>query len=232
MLIVAALGFAGAAIPELIYTNEGDSVSIGSVRNGKLKNAYLIPYSGDNHWYFSAMSYFLMNNGYTHSKVYHTVMNAYKTCEKTCPGVKFRIMECSDRSGGKMLIHRTHQNGMSIDFMVPKKNGSTQSRFFDGLGMWHYLLDFTASGKLKLNKKVEIDFETMGKHILALDKAARSNGLSIRKIILNTGLKDDLYATSSGQKVKERGIYIVRSLSDIVNRVHDDHYHVDFEEVR
>ncbi len=33
---------------------------------------------------------------------------------------------------------------------------------------------------------VRIDFETMGKHILALDEAARANGLFIKKVILTS----------------------------------------------
>ncbi|MEN0049851.1 MAG: hypothetical protein AAF806_22510, partial [Bacteroidota bacterium] len=134
-----------------------------------------------------------------------------------------------NKAGGKMLLHRTHQNGLSVDFMVPKKRGEQQSKWLDWLGLWHYLLEFTDDGRSKINKNIEIDFETMGKHILALDRAARKNGLKINKVILKIELKDDFYATESGKKVKQKGIYFARSLSDIVNRVHDDHYHIDFE---
>ena len=116
--------------------------------------------------------------------------------------------------------------------MVPKKRGKAQSKWLDGLGLWHYLLEFTDDGKSIINQAIEIDFETMGKHILALDRAARKNGLKINKVILKIELKDDFYATESGKKVKQKGIYFARSLSDIVNRVHDDHYHIDFEIVQ
>ena len=217
------------AIPELLYSNRGESKAVGSVRNGTLENSYLLPYSGDNFRYFSWMSYYCMNNGYLHSDVYKTVLQAYATCERTCPDIRFRVMECADKHGGKMLLHRTHQNGMSVDFMVPKKNGNRQSHFFDRLGLWHYLLEFTDSGKLKFNKNVEIDFETMARHILALDDAARNNGLRIRKVIFKVELKDDFFNTPSGKKVKQRGIYFVRALTPFINKVHDDHYHIDFE---
>jgi len=53
--------------------------------------------------------------------------------------------------------------------------------------------------------------------------------LRIKKIILKIDLKDDFYNTEAGQKVKSRGIYIVQRLSHIVDILHDDHYHVDFE---
>ena len=112
------------SIPELIYKNKGKSKSIGKIGSGKLENAWLIPYSGENFKYFSFISYYLMKNGYLHSKVHDTLLGAYKICEKTCPETYFRLMECANKKGGKMAIHNTHQNGMSVDFMVPKiKNG-------------------------------------------------------------------------------------------------------------
>lgn len=137
-------------------------------------------------------------------------------------------MECSDKKGGKVLLHRTHRNGLSIDFMVPKLKEQKQARFFDRLGLWHYLLNFDGSGKLRLNKKVSIDFETMGRHIIALDNAARENGLVVKKVILKIDLKDDFFSTPAGREVKRRGIYFARNLSPAVDRMHDDHYHVDF----
>lgn len=230
ILIIVALITIIVSIPEIIHQNSGQSKSIGSVRNGQLKNGYILPYSGDNFSYFSPLSYYIMNNGYTHSTLYKTVLDAYKTCVKTCPNVHFKIMESCDKHGGKLLAHRTHQNGLGIDFMIPKvnKNGK-QSKWLDWLGMWHYLLAFDDQGKNKIIKGIHLDFESMGKHIIALDDAAKANGLRIRKIILKTELKDELYASSSGAEIRRRDIYIVRRLSHIVNVVHDDHYHIDFE---
>ena len=217
------------ALPELIHKNAGTSRSIGSVGKGSLENAWLVPYSSANFSYFSPLSYYILNNGYTNAKVYRTLVAAYKTCEKSCAGRHFRIMECSNKKGGKMLIHRTHQNGLSVDFMIPKKKGTRPSYFWDRLGVWHYLLAFNNAGHLTINKKVQLDFETMGQHILALEQAVRQNGLRIKKLILKIELKDDFYKTKSGKKVRQKGIYFARSLPDLVNRAHDEHYHVDFE---
>ncbi len=229
ILLIVGIVIVILAIPEISYKNTGKSRSIGSVGKGGIENPYLMPYSGNNFRYFSQISYYLLDNGYVNSKVHATTLDAYTLCESTCKGVEFRIMECSNRTGGKMLIHRTHQNGLSIDFMVPKKKGDSQSKLFDRLGIFHYLLEFTNSGQLKLDKKVEIDFEAMGRHLLALDDASRKNELRIKKVILKIELKDDFYKTKSGRKVKQRGIYFAKALSNIVNDVHDDHYHVDFE---
>ncbi|MBK8491556.1 MAG: penicillin-insensitive murein endopeptidase [Saprospirales bacterium] len=228
-LLIAGLTLVVFSIPELFGRNTGNSKSLGSVRDGQLENGYLLPYHGANFCYFSPMSYYLLDNAYTHSNVYHTILEAYRTCEETCPDIRFRLMELSHKTGGQMLIHRTHQNGLSADFMVPKKRGKSQSRFYDKLGLWHYLLEFTETGALTFDRSVTIDFETMGKHILALDQAAQENGLRIKKVLLRIELKDDFYQTESGQQVKQKGIYFAQSMSGWTNRVHDDHYHVDFE---
>jgi penicillin-insensitive murein endopeptidase len=138
-------------------------------------------------------------------------------------------MEGSRKKGGKTLIHRTHQSGLSVDFMVPKKKEKKKGSVFDRMGMWHYLLEFSDIGSLDLHKNIVIDFETMGRHILALDDAARNNGLRIKKVILKIELKDDFFNTPSSKKVKQREIYFAKALTPMINRVHDDHYHVDFE---
>jgi len=215
-------------IPERLHTNKGASKSIGKVGKGQLENAWLIPYSGENFKYFSFISYYFMKNGYLHSKVHDTLLDAYQICEKTCPETYFRLMECANKKGGKMAIHNTHQTGMSVDFMVPKIKNGKPSRWLDKIGLWSYLLEFTDDGKSKIDKEIEIDFEMMGKHILALDKAARKNGLRIKMVILKIELKDDFYKTKSGKKVKQKGIYFARHLKKWVNKVHDDHYHIDF----
>jgi penicillin-insensitive murein endopeptidase len=136
-------------------------------------------------------------------------------------------MECGNKHGGKMWPHRTHQAGLSADFMLPKTLNGRPQRMLDHLGVWHYALQTDKSGNY--TKRVAGDFETMAKHLLALDDSARKNGLRIKKVILKIELKDDFYKTESGQEVKARGIYFARALSNVVNQVHDDHYHVNFE---
>jgi penicillin-insensitive murein endopeptidase len=217
------------SIPEMTHVNAGQSESLGSVRDGKLKNGWLLPYEGPNFNFFSRFSYYILNNAYVHSAVHKTVMEAYAKCEVTCPDKSFVLMECTRKHGGRMIFHWTHQNGTSIDFMVPKINTNNAVLWSNHAGLTHYLLQYDERGKLKLNRNTSIDFETMARHILALDEAAKRNGLTIRKILFNTHLQDELYATASGQLIKERGIRIIPHVSDLVNRYHDDHYHVDFE---
>jgi penicillin-insensitive murein endopeptidase len=170
-----------------------------------------------------------MGNCYVNSRLYKTIVDSYVECEKTCKGIDFKIMECSNDEGGEILLHRTHRSGMSIDFMVPLLKNGQQTTLYDNLGLWHYLLNFDSAGKLNIDKNVSIDFETLARHILALDNAVRANGLVISIVILKIDLKDDFFKTTSGKEVKRRGIYFARNLPANVNNMHDDHYHVDFK---
>lgn len=217
------------SIPEITHKNEGISESTGSVRDGKLINGWLLPYRGDNFHYFSLSSYYLFDNAYVHSSVYSTLMDAYKTCESTCPGKEFILMECTRKRGGRMIFHWTHQNGISVDFMTPKINGDDTDVWPNRAGLVHYLFGFDEDGKFLLGKKTKIDFDTMAKHILALDDAAAANGLRIRKILFHTDLHDELFATAAGMELVIRDVNFISRLNDLVNRFHDDHYHVDFE---
>lgn len=226
--LIAAL-FIGCS-PELMHKNAGKSISKGTPGNGSIENSWLMKRKLSNASYFSMTSYYLLDMAYLHSKLYQTLIDSYKECETTCPKIHFRYMECGKKEGGKTLLHRTHNNGLSVDFMVPKMKKGKQVKRYDRLGILHYLLEFDKDGKLETNNNIEIDFETMGKHIIALDNAAKKNGLRVKKVILQIDLKDDFYRTKSGMEVKRRGIYFAKALTPIVDKMHDDHYHVDFVE--
>ncbi|WP_128544550.1 hypothetical protein [Larkinella soli] len=98
-LLLAAL--VGLALPECFHENRGQSRTYGTVGAGKLERPYLVPFSGRNFRYFSYISYYLWDNAYTHSQVCRTIVEAYRTCEETCPGSQFQLMECSNRRGGE-----------------------------------------------------------------------------------------------------------------------------------
>lgn len=215
-------------LPNILHSNEGESVAVGTPRKGSLENAYQIDFFNKNYRFFSWISYFFMDNGFLHSKLYQSVVDSYAECETTCPDIDFRIMECSNTEGGPMYLHKSHRNGMSIDFMTPLTRDGKPYTLYDHLGLWHYFLEFDADGRLSFDKEVSIDFETMAKHIIALDNATRKNGLRIRIVILKINLKAAFFKTPSGQEVKRRNIYFARKLDPFVDSMHDDHYHIDF----
>ena len=231
LLIFLLLVLIIPCIPQVFHKNSGHSQSIGTISNGKLVNGYKIPFRNENFNYFSLVDYYIFGRCYTHSDIYKIVLESYEELKQTYPEYKFKIMECSSKKGGKAFPHRTHQNGTSIDFMTPlKKDAKTITRF-DKIGLWRYIMKFDSDGKKRFNKNIEIDFDKMAKHILILENTSRQNGYKIKKVILETNLKDELFSSKYGSQLKASGIYFVRSLPRFINELHDDHYHIDFEKI-
>ncbi len=224
ILIITLIISGCSSIPK----GKGTSVSEGKVNNGSLVNGRKFPYNGGNYKYFSPISYTLLNRAWVHAKVLDISLKSYKVCEEKFPERKFLLMECSEKKGGRMRPHRTHQNGTSIDFGTPLLKNGEVYHFHHHFGVFHYAMKFNNKGVSKFNKHVSIDFETLAQHLLILEKVARKNGMYIKKVIFKLDLKDDLFKTRSGRKLKKSGIYFARKLPKIIDEVHDDHYHVDF----
>ncbi len=231
VIIVLCLIFLVPTFGQVLHKNNGESKSIGTVSDGKLVNGYKVPFKGENFKYFSAFDYFILGRCYVHSDVYKIIIESYKSLENKYPDYTYKIMECSKRKGGRPFPHKTHQNGTSIDFMTPLKKDNKTVRFFDKIGMWRYLMKFDSNGNARINKKIVIDFDKTANHILALEKAARKNGYRIKKVILETNLKDEIYKSKYGEELKNSNIYFVKSLPKMINELHDDHYHIDFEKI-
>ena len=217
---------------ELYYwENVQDSIpsqSIGSVSNGRLLHGTLLPFEGKNYHYFDTTSY-SAGRCFMHQSVAQTVLSAYQSLDSLLPERTFGIMECAHKEGGKLEPHRTHQNGLSIDFMSPLLKNDSAYYELDYLGGPHYLLDFNDDGTYKNDPAISIDFDAIALHILTLQAAAKKNGVSIEKVIFKTELKDELYASAHGEALKKSGIYITKNLTPLINSLHDDHYHIDFQ---
>lgn len=207
--------------------NDSMSQSLGTVANGKLIHGQLLPFSGSNFCYFDTTSY-LKERAFVHSKVKKAVVESYASLEKKLPGRQFVLMECSNRCGGKMRPHRTHQNGLSIDFMMPLKKKGKPCYEYDKKGIAHYLMQFDDKGRYLRDTTVSIDYDVMAQHLLELNECAQRNGLGIRLVIFKLELKTELFATTHGQLLKQKGVYFAQQLSPLINSLHDDHYHVDF----
>ena len=207
--------------------NDEPSVSIGGVSNGSLENGKLVPFQGDNYLYFDTASY-LAGRAYLNDKVLAAVLSSDEEMEGELPNRQFRIMECSNAHGGRLWPHRTHQNGLSVDFMMPLVQNGEPYYELDNTGRNHYFLDFDDDGQYSEDETVSINFDLVAQHILILDEKAREQGMRITKVIINTDLKDELFNTPHGRELHDSGIYIVQRLSRRINDLHDDHYHIDF----
>jgi penicillin-insensitive murein endopeptidase len=202
-------------------------ISRGAVHSGSLVNGTVVPFAGENFIYFDTSSY-LAGRAHTRPDVSASIQEAYAAM-KTLSDHRFVLMELSLPEGGEIMPHRTHQNGLSADFMTPLLRKNVRFTDLDLEGAPHYLLDFDAQGRWTEDAEVHIDFDLVAAHLLALQKAAKKHKLKIQKVIWKMELRDELYTTPNGKELAKSGIYITQNLTPLINRLHDDHYHVDFE---
>ena len=205
------------------------STAIGTVGNGSLVNGVILPFRGKNYRYFSRLSY-QAGRAYVHSRVRRVILDSYQMLESSCSNRIFYLMEGANKQGGPLPPHRTHQNGLSVDFMTLLQKDEKPYLGLDNLGPAHYALEFDKKGQWLKNKAVKIDFEVMARHIQSLEKTCKKHQMRISKIILKTNLQDELFASPTGQKLKH--LPFISWLPDVINKQHDDHYHIDFELIK
>ncbi|PKR80151.1 hypothetical protein CW751_11655 [Brumimicrobium salinarum] len=203
------------------------SQQLGTVSNGSLVHGKILPFYGENFRYFDYKSY-LASRAFTSDIVRKIILNSYKKLYEFLPNRFLYLMELSNKNGGEIYPHRTHQNGLSVDFMMPKLKKGTPYYGLDTLGARHYLLKFNNKGQYTKDKEVQIDFNLIAQHLLILNEEAKKMNYKIEKVIIKVELKNLLYATDYGKKLRESDIYLVQNLSPLINGLHDEHYHVDF----
>ncbi len=219
------------SLMKLYSGTSAKSQSLGTVSNGSLKNGALFPFSGPNFRYFDTSSY-LAKRAFLNASILKTVLECYKSLETTLNGRIFGVMECSHEHGGKLTPHRTHQNGLSIDFMTPLLFNGQTNHDLDTLGPAHYLMQFNDRGYYTEDPRYRIDFETMAQHIYTLHLIAKANGHPIEKVIWKLELQDELLATKYGKLLMQENVYFTKHLTSLINNLHDDHYHIDFQNTK
>ena len=199
-----------------------ESVCYGTTAKGRLENGARLPSSGANFSSYSAVGS-LAGRTYVHSKVLKVVLAAYKALETSALSKVFVYGETGWESGGRIRPHKTHQNGLSVDFMAPVlKGGKSVPLPTSPLNKFGYELEFNDSGRLE---DYTIDFEAIAKHLLELSKAASVEGIKINRVIFEVPLQKHLFATSQGAQLKSLMAFSTKQAWV----KHDEHYHVDFE---
>ena len=166
-----------------------------------------------------------------HSAVRRTVLDAYQALAISHPDVRWVYGETGWPKGGPFPPHRTHQNGLSVDFMVPVRNAIGRS---ERLPTWPwykfgYGLDFDATGAGRGGARgLTIDFPAVAAHLAALADAAPRYGLAIDAVIFAPELERELLRTPEAQGFRGRVPFWARE--PWVR--HDDHYHVNFRLLR
>lgn len=188
----------------------------------RLEAGTRLPSSGPN---FETYSRVLSTVGRTHvhEKLKPVLLDSYKRLEKTEPNITWIFGESGWKNGGPFWPHRTHQNGLSVDFMVPvlERGTKTPTKLaLSPFNLWGYSLRFDNEG---LHGDVQIDFAAIISHLRALNDACDAVGLRIKRVIFEPKLLAKLRA--------ERHFGEIRNILFMENKAwfpHDSHYHVDF----
>ncbi len=205
-----------------------ESICYGTTSNGRLENGVKLPSEGNNFVSYSASAE-ILGRTYVHSKAKEIILAAYKWLESDAPGKIFKYAETGFKDGGQFKPHKTHRNGLSVDFMVPvtdkkrtdkkRKSVHLPTHFFNKFG---YSIEFDSTGNYK---EYKIDYEALAAHIVALHKAAIERDSELWRVIFDPILQPYLMKTKYGEYLK---LNIQFSTKRSWVR-HDEHYHVDFK---
>ncbi|MBK9571736.1 MAG: penicillin-insensitive murein endopeptidase [Rhodoferax sp.] len=198
-----------------------ESRCYGTVSNGRIEGSVKLPSSGPNFTTYSSLG--AAARTHVHSKVAEVILAAYAAVEQIDPTLRYVYGETGWPAGGRIRPHRTHQNGLSVDFFVPVRNAQGQSVALP-VGVTNrlgYDLEFDQDARYT---EYRIDFPAMAEQLYQLHAAAKAQGVGIARVIFDTAYLPRLFATP-------RGAYLQQTLPFMRGRPwvrHDEHYHVDF----
>ena len=217
------LGIAAFSLIAISTTAQAaDSQCFGTTSKGRIEASVALPASGPN---FSPYSRFGVSLGRTHvhAQVAGIVTAAYTELAKQTPEVRYVYGETGWPSDGRFRPHRSHQNGLSVDFFVPVRAASGKSvPLPTPVGeRFGYDIEFDDSGRWG---EYRIDFAAMAEHLYQLHRVAAGRGTGLALVIVDKPYLPLLFATS-------RGPYLKQHLNFMQGKPwvrHDEHYHVDF----
>jgi penicillin-insensitive murein endopeptidase len=194
----------------------------GTPADGRLVGGVKLPVNGPNFRAYSQLAHTL-GRVYLHDRVADLVIATYQALETSRPETMFVYGETGWKHGGSFRPHRTHQNGLSVDFMVPvlDEKGSPTDLPTYALNRYGYGIEFDDGGRFN---GLQVDFVALADHLYQLHRLATARGIGISKIFLDPAFHTDLARTRNWQ-------YLRANLPFSPNRQwvrHDDHYHVDF----
>lgn len=188
----------------------------------QVRNAKRLPSSGVN---FATYSHVLSTIGRTHvhSSLRPVILETYKRLEKSLPQITWVYGETGWKNGGKFWPHRTHQNGLSVDFIIPVvdvNGGDARVLPLSIFNAFGYETRFNEDGVSGTHR---IDFKSIAAHLQTLREVSIKYGLRIKRVIFDPALVELLSKEAIRQNVdlpfmKQKAWF-----------PHDSHYHVDFE---
>jgi penicillin-insensitive murein DD-endopeptidase len=216
LIVAVCAGLALSAV------HASESRCFGTVAKGHLEGGVKLPQSGPNFEAYSSVGW-AAGRTFVHSRVAEIVVAAYGALAVRERSVRFVYGETGWEPGGRFRPHRSHQNGLSVDFFVPVRDQAGKPALLP-IGLTNklgYGIEFDSKGRYE---EYTIDYEAIGEHLYQLDAAARARGVSIALVIFDSQYLPMLFATS-------RGEYLRRNIPFMKGKPwvrHDEHYHVDF----
>jgi len=205
------------------FENDEQSESVGTPEEGSLVNGKRLPTKGANFLPYSYLGK-LLGRKSVHDKVRSVMIETFEIMEQKYPDKIFVYGETSWPNGGSFEPHKTHQNGLSVDMMVPILGNNNQSKplptsIFNKFG---YNVEFDHEGK---TANYRIDYDAMAAYIYHLNATSPNHGLKIRRIIFDPNLQVYLLKTKEGKFIKDN-LKFNKKRSWVR---HDEHFHIDFE---
>jgi penicillin-insensitive murein endopeptidase len=199
------------------------SICYGTTSSGRLENGVQLPSDGNNFTGYSTVAR-LAGRTYVHSEVREIILSAYSSLAESMPRKVYKYAETGFEEGGSFAPHKTHQNGLSVDFMTPmiSDNGSSVHLPTHPFNKFGYDIELDPEGNYG---DLKIDFASMAAHIVALNKEAEKRGHKLWRVIFDPKLQPNLLNTKYGSYLQNK-IQFSKKPSWVR---HDEHYHVDFE---
>jgi penicillin-insensitive murein endopeptidase len=199
------------------------SICYGTTSKGKLENGVKLPDSGDNYVGYSTIAR-LAGRTYVHSQVKSIIVKSYQSLDTEQPDKVFKYAETGFENGGQFKPHKTHRNGLSVDFMTPVVDSEGKSVHLPThpLNKFGYNIEFDAQDKYE---EYTIDYVALAAHIVALHKEATAQGVDLWRVIFDPKLQPNLFKTKYASYLTDH-IQFSKKRSWVR---HDEHYHIDFD---
>ncbi len=165
----------------------------------------------------------LIGRTHIHSKVRHVVLSAYKALELSEPFTTFIYGETGWKNGGNFWPHKTHRNGLAMDFIVPVTDITTKQPrklSLSPFNLYGYNTRFDQQG---IRDNIQIDFHAIVEHLYALKISCHENNMSIERIIIDPPLLKIIQQDPDYDFIDDLPFMLQHAWFP-----HDSHYHIEF----
>lgn len=188
----------------------------------KLFGAKRLPTRGKNFESYSPF-FSLLGRTHVHSKVRHIILHAYQMLEVSAPSTIFIYGETGWKNGGNFWPHKTHRNGLCVDFIVPVIDINTnqpRKLFLHPFNLYGYNTRFNQEG---INGNLKIDFHTIVEHLYALKISCYENNITMERVIIDPPLLKHIQNDADFEFINDLPFMQKQAWVH-----HDSHYHIEF----